>query len=254
MSHNQLSPSRIAIEAAGRKNEGVIKASTAGHCAMCGFPHETGEMVAPFAPEGSFTDYASLRKPSSGVICGWCAATWNADFTQKALKSVMCDEGVFPAASNADIAYWLANPPKGNWIWVMGDQKRQHIVWRTTVNTSQEIFQVRFGENLLTIRRQMIPKAIEAAKRLAAIASVGRKGAPLKSPFIRISRDMDDNAHGRIRRDLVEMAANDEQVGKDIQLIRSCTPGELWGLTAALYAEPSGQRPKPYFSKTTSNA
>lgn len=211
-------------------------------------------MVVPFSPGSSFTDYASLRKPYSGVICGWCAATWNEDFTQKAIRTVMCEEGVFPAASSADIAFWLANPPAGKWIWIMGDQKRQHLVWRTTVNTSQEIFQVRYGENLLTIRRQMITQAIEAARRLAAAASVGRKGAPLKSPFVRISRDMDDCAHGRIRWDLDAIAANDEQVSKDIRLIRSCTPGELWGLTAALYAEPSSQRPQPYFSKTSNDA
>lgn len=244
-----VSPSQIAVQAAGRPQGGILKASKPGHCAMCGRPHAKGAQVSPFEPEGSFTDYANLARPESKWLCGWCIATWNADFTQKALKTVMCEDGVFPAASNADIAYWIANPPKGQWIWVMGDQKRQHIVWRATVNSSQDLFQVRLGENNMTVRRSKVMQALAAAQRLAAIASAGRKGAALKSPFVRLSRDLDEPSHGQIRSDLHAKAGQDPAVRADIAELQSCTPGELWALTAALYAQPSPQRPQPYFSK-----
>lgn len=245
------SPSKIAVQAAGRNHAGVLKATQSGNCAMCGQPHEAGDPVTPFAPEDSFTDYGALNCSPSKFICGWCAATWNADFTQKALKTVMCQEGVFAAASNADISYWISNPPEGPWIWVMGDQKRQHIVWKSTVNTSREVFQVRLGENNMTVRRQKVIDAIAASRRLAAAASVGRKGAPLKSPFARLSRDLDDPAHGSIRADLHKKAKDDPQVRADIASIQTCTPGELWALTAMLYANASAQRPLRYFPAKT---
>ena len=242
-----ISPSKIAIEAAGRAHKGVFKAAVSGHCAMCGQAHEIGDPITPFAPEDSFTDYGSLKAKASKVLCGWCAATWNADFTQKALKTVMCRDGVFAAASNADIAYWIANPPAGNWIWVMGDQKRQHIVWRATVNTSRDMFQVRLGENNMTVRRDKVQVAVDAARRLAAAASTGRKGAALKSPFIRLSRDLDDPSHGVIRNDLHQRANTEPDIKKDIEVLQSCTPGELWALTAVLYAPPALERPVRYF-------
>ena len=244
---NAISPSKIAIQAAGRPAMGLLKAKTAGRCAMCGHSHIEGELITPFAPEDSFTDFGSLKASASKFLCGWCAATWNADFTQKALKTVMCKDGVFAAASNADIAYWLTNPPTGHWIWVMGDQKRQHIVWRATVNTSTEMFQVRLGESNMTVRRKKVFEALEAARRLATAASVGRKGAPLKSPFLRLSRDLDDPSHGGIRGDLHRRAATEPEVQKDIAIIQTCTPGELWALTAVLYASPSAERPARYF-------
>jgi CRISPR type IV-associated protein Csf1 len=228
---------------------GILQAKIDGFCAMCGQRHDIGDAVTPFAPKDSFTDYGSLRQPSSKFLCGWCAAAWHVDFQQKSLKTVMCDDGVFPAASNVDIAYWVLNPPRGSWIWVMGDQKRQHIVWRATVNTSTELFQVRQGENNMTIRRTYVAKAADAARRLAAAASVGRKGASLKSPFVRLSRDLDEPMHGTIREDLHAKGKIDAYVKADIRLIQSCTPGELWALTAVLYAEPTAERPKPYFSK-----
>lgn len=243
-----LSPSRVALQAAGREPVGAFKSKCDGECAFCGHSYSTGDLVMPFAPESSFTDYGSMKRPGSKYLCGWCAGAWNVDFTQKALKTVMCSEGVFPAASNADISYWLTNPPKGNWIWVKGDQKRQHIVWRTTVNTSREIFQIRQGENNMTIRREHLFSAVDSARSLAVIASTGRKGAALKSPFMRLSRDLDEPVHGMIRDDLHRLAQTDVQVKYDVRILQSCTPGELWALTALLYAAPSAVRPQALFS------
>jgi CRISPR type IV-associated protein Csf1 len=244
---NAISPSQIAIQAAQRKPVGVLKAPAAGRCTMCGAAHAQGELVTPFAPEDSFTDYGALKAPASKVLCGWCAAAWNVDFTQKALKTVMCKDGVFAASSNADIGYWVNNPPEGPWIWVMGDQKRQHVVWRTTVNTSKDVFQVLFGENKLTVRRKKVNEAADAARRLATAASVGRKGAPLKSPFLRLARDLDNNAHGTIRFDLQRRAQQEPQIKQDIRILQTCTPGELWALRALLFAPPSIERPARYF-------
>lgn len=236
-----LSPSELAVRALGRQPIGVQVAKAAGVCAMCGHSHVPGDLVNPFSPEDSFTDYGLLRGRGSKVLCGWCAGVWNQEFTQKLLKTVACSEGIFPAASNNHIAYWLMNPPEGQWLWVQGDQKRQHIVWRAPVNTSREVFHVRFGENDLCLRRAMLQPAVDAARRLAKAASANRKGAPLKSPFTALSRDMDSNSNGTLRRDLYLLADSGTpeaaQVKEDMALICSLTPGELWALTALLYAD-----------------
>jgi len=243
-----LHPSRLAVQAAGRDHTGVMSAQAPGACAMCGQHHAIGDPVTPFVPTDSFTDYPALRAKSSRIICGWCAATCNDIFTQKVLKTVICRDGIFPAASNVHIAYWLLNPPDGPWMWVQGDQKKQHIIWRTPVNTSRDVYQVRNGEQVLTVRRQRLLPAVEAARRLARAASAGRKGAALKSPFVRLSRDLDDPAHGCIRADLHAKALTDDAVATDVRQIQSLTAGELWALTALLYAEPEATRPQPYFT------
>ncbi|WP_420213418.1 type IV CRISPR-associated protein Csf1 (plasmid) [Burkholderia aenigmatica] len=240
-----ISPSRLAATAAGLGPIESAAARTPGCCAMCGHGHAIGDPVAPFEPDASFTDYGALRAPASRVICGWCAVTWSADFTQRYTKSVICSEGVFPAASNEHIAYWLLNPPAGQWIFMQSDQKRQHLVWRMPVNTSREVFTVRYGELLLTVRRSYLEEGTAAAKRLAAAATTNRKvrGAALKSPFVRLSRDLSDPAHGAIRADLYELAESDSEVKKDIAFIHSLTAGEIWGLTATLYVS-DPQRPE----------
>ncbi len=258
----KTSPSKIALQAAGRSHSGTHTATEPGICAMCGTRHNVGDPIAEFVPTDSFTDFAALRHGQSPWQCGWCAGLWNADFTQKALKTVMCSDGVFPAASNAHIAYWINNPPEGEWIWVMGDQKRQHIVWRTTVNSSRDIFQVRLGENLATIRRERVLSAVNAVRRLALAATNQRNAAQvakgkkptsvaLKSPFVRLSRDLDEPLHGGIRDDLHRLALTNSEVMEDIRVLQSSTPGELWAMTAIMYAEPSPERPQPYFSATT---
>ncbi len=244
-----LHPSRLAVQAAGRPHAGLLSAKEPGLCAMCGQRHDIGDPVTPFAPTDSFTDFPALRAKSSRLICGWCAATCNDLFTQKALKTVICREGVFPAASNAHIAYWLLNPPEGPWLWIQGDQKKQHIIWRTPVNNSRDVYQVRHGEQVLSIRRERLLPACDTARRLAKAASEGRKGAALKSPFVRLSRDLDDPAHGCIRPDLHARALTDKAVQDDIRHLQRLSPGELWALTALLYAQP--ERPQPYFTPSS---
>ena len=285
--------SRLALEAAGQTPLGQIAAPEDGHCALCGHAHAAGDRVNLFCPPDSFMDYPQLRRKDSRLMCGWCSGLWNDFFTQRALKSVICKDGVYPAASNANIAYWLLNPPQGDWMWVMGDQQKQHIVWYAPVNSSQDVFQIQTGSNyLLTIRRSKLLPALQACRRLSEIASIGRKGAALKSPFIRLSRDLDDPAHGAIRTDLLEMMhaelvtataeaaeapdapapnpqlkipakapkvksfmeiltpALQQEIRDLVRLVRQLTPGEIWAMTAMLYADPV--KPEPLATPTLS--
>lgn len=233
------SPSRLTIEAAGLQPIAPRKATQACTCAMCGYPIAIDDPVVPFEPGDSFMDYGALKSPSSDVIDGWCAAVWTREFMQTHSKSVICRAGVFSAASNNDIAWFLQNPHEGEWIFVVSDQKQQHLVWRAPVNISREIFAVQFGDLRLTIRRSKLIEGKDAAGRLAAALSEGRKGAGLKSPFARLSRKLDDPTHGLLNSKLYELAKTRPDVQADIDVISSLSAGELWGLTAVMYATSS---------------
>lgn len=242
-----ISPSELTCQAAGLKPVGTVEARSPGVCAMCGAQHEKGELVVDFEPLVTFTDWSALRYAGSPVICRFCKAMWNREFTQTHIKSVICSEGVFPAASNDHLAYWILNPPEGPWLFLQGDQKVQHVVWRAPVNRSKDLFHVRAGESVLSIRRQRVVDGAAAAKELAAIATAIRtvkKSTPLKSPFVSLSRDLDALSQGSLRRELLTHAKTDAKTAELVQFILSMTAGELWGLTSVMYAT-NPHKPQP---------
>lgn len=248
-SSKAISPSQVAVMAAGLAPSGLIPAPSADRCVMCGIHHAAGESVVPFVPTDTFMDYPALRNPTGTHMCRWCDAAWSTAFAQTYLKTVMCAEGVFPAAKNENLAYWLLNPPAGNWLFLQGDQKVQHVVFRAPVNRSTEIFQIQMGEAVVTVRRAMLEKGLAAAKELAQAANdlnakKGKRGPPLKSPFIDLSRSFTSPSHGAIRQDLLIAAAHDAQVALNLATLSELTPGELWGLTSVLYVQ-TPVRPAP---------
>lgn len=240
-----LSPSRLAVLAAGLKPVSIKRASKLGACAMCGYPHEPGDPVVPFIPSDTFTDYPALRAPASHLICGWCAATWNRLFTQDCLCAVMCNEGIFAAATDPEIAYWLLNPPVGPWLFLQKDQRCQHLVWRAQVNHSQEIFFVRLGDTQLVVRQARLTEGVDAARRLTGALAALRtgRGAPSKIPFVKLSSGIDDPGHGALRAELYGLAANSPEVARDIRTIHELTSGEIWGLKSILINGPAAERP-----------
>jgi CRISPR type IV-associated protein Csf1 len=247
-----LSPSELVMQACGRTPAIGDPAKEGGRCAMCGKLHNKGDSVFPFKPDDSFTDVSSLAVPGSPVMCGACVGVWNEEFTQKYMNSVICSEGVYPFASNNDIAYWLMNPPKPPFMLMIGDQKRQHLVWRTPINHSREIYQVRFGSKLLTIRRSRLAPALEACDQLSAAASIGRKGGALKSPFQSMARALKDIKHSKINSKVYDVVKSNPELKPALDFITNLTPGELWALTALLYGkEPS--KPDPVFTPASTH-
>lgn len=241
-----IRPTELVARAAGIAPLQVQVADIPGRCAMCGHPHEPGTPIAPFAPADSFTDYPSLIAPNSTVICGWCAATWSQDFTQTHLKSIICEQGVFPAASNDHIAYWLLNPPEPPFMLMIGDQKRQHVVWRTPVNLSKDIITLRFGEQLFTIRPKALKEAVDQINVLISAFNASSK-KKRKSPFMSLSRDVDTQMHGLIANEILAFVETRPELQVCLDTINALSSGELWGLTSVLYA----QNPhKPEAAKT----
>lgn len=241
-----LSPSDLTVEAAGLSLSGGMAATAPGRCAMCGKPHASGDKVQPFVFGTGFTDVPALADLGSRFTCLSCVAVWNENFMRTYSKSVICREGVFPAARNDHIAYWLLNPPKPPFIFILSDQKQQHLVWRAPVNLSNEVFAVRFGIKVLVIRRAKLQPAVDAARALALAASTvpNRRGAALKSPFVSLAREHDNTKHGVLRADVLACVATSPQLQAHVDYLAGCTDGEIWALTALLYAK-EPQRSEP---------
>lgn len=247
-----ISPSRLAIEAAGMHPKGS-PASEPGCCSLCGHAYAVGDLVASAAMPDTFTNWGEIASPGSPFKCGYCATVVNDPWTQAWMNAVICREGVFKFASNADIAAWLLNPPEGPFVMTKGDQQRQHLVWRTPVNYNREIFRLRIGEKLVTIRRQHLQEARDAAIKLSDLmkleresdAKRGRKPArEFINPFIAVAREMDSLQAGQIRQEALALAVSNPEADNCLKTLLRCTPGEIWGLTAVLYAEPSSEPTK----------
>jgi len=233
-----LSPSDIVVKAAGLSLPKGEAATSNGRCAMCGKVHHIGDGVFPFEPETSFTDIASLSDPTSRYTCTACVAIWNGEIMRAVGRTVINSEGVFPANKSMHIAYWLLNPPKPPFLFMLSDQQLQHLAWRTPVNYSQKIFQIRFGSKLLTIRRDRLTDAVASCNTLCAAASVGRKGAALKSPFMSLTRDLDSVRHGKFNPNVLKAVASNPELSVHIDRINQLSPGEMWALSTVLYAVP----------------
>lgn len=236
-----ISPSKLAAQAAGLSCSGMHAALTHGQCVMCGLEYSVGDKIVPFLPPKSFMDYSALRNQGGSHICGWCNTVWSKVFSQNYLKTVICSEGIFPASSNDHIAYWLLNPPEGQWLFLQSSQKVHHITFRTPINYSRDVYQIRMGENLVTIRRNMLIEGTQAAKELTEVANQiryasGKRGTALKSPFVSLSRDFDALSHGALRHDLITKANEMPSLQTHVKTITRLTAGELWALTAVLYA------------------
>ncbi len=244
-----ISPSELLVQATNLPLKGGIPATEDGNCAMCGQSHRKGQLVQPFRPAASFSDLSSLAYKGSKTVCQACIAIWTLDFTQRYAKSVVCSEGLFPAASNDHIAHWLFNPAHPPFLFYLSDQKQQHLAWRAPVNLNRKIFFVRYGFKIFTIRLQHLIDATEACKVLATAISdarraSGKKGAPVRSPFVSLPRSSDSLTNGTIREDVMRLAQQVPPLMEKVDIILACTPGEIWALSAAIYAKAPHQ-PQP---------
>jgi CRISPR type IV-associated protein Csf1 len=251
MSSQTLSPSRLTAKAAGLKPMGSRKAEEECRCAMCGTKILAGEMIDDFAPGDGFTDHPALNYPLSPVICGDCKAVWRKEFMQKYSKSIISEEGVFPSAKMENQAHWLLNPPNPPFIFILSDQQQQHLIWRAPVNLSRDVYQIRFGGTVMTVRRDMLLKAFSAAKRLVETFNAGKSKAEQfkgKHPFVRLDWNLEDLNHGMLRQDFARL--EDEQSKQDIALLRRLTNGELWAL-CVLLAGKDPVKPEPVCTPTS---
>lgn len=241
-----ISASVLMANSIGIPLAGSEKASHDGHCAMCGVDYHQGDWVEPFDPGTTFTDFTALAYPQATHVCGACKALWRREFMQTYSKVVVSSEGMHTFASNDNQAYWLLEPPEPPFLMLISDQQLMHIVWKTPVSMSKDLYFVRLGEKTLSIRRPMLIAARDAAHRLSdainakeaeKIQGKKQKEPKFRSPFLRLDRNFANAMHGQISPMVRILAEERTELRGDVELLERLTPGELWGLTSVLYAK-----------------
>lgn len=242
-----ISPTQLLIKTLNIAPEGSETAAESGCCVMCAGHYGPGDVIEPFTPGDSFTDYADLQYPAGTHICGACKATWRKEFMQNYTKSVVGDGALFPFFSNDAVAYWLLNPPPPPYLMFISTQQLGHIVWKVPVNLSRDVMLVRYNDKVLKIRRGHLLEGIEAARllsdRLIAAQAANTKGKPKSGAarkFINplsVDRSLERAGHGAIRSDVRALAEQDSEAAQAIRILETATIGETWALAHILYSE-----------------
>lgn len=241
------SPSELAVTAAKLEPSGTHHASGLCHCAMCGLTIQAGELISDFNYGDTFTDFNALAYRESKVICGNCRTIWRSEFMGGYAKSVMTEQGIFPFSKMENQAYFLLNPPRTPFLMLLSDQKKQHLVWRSPINTVRDVFAFRFGSALLVIRHQYLLQALDATKLLVDKHNEGKKKMHhIKTPFVRLDWNLTSPSHGQIRESVLSL--DDAESRRAVGLLRGATHGEKWALCPILACK-SPVKPEPYHLK-----
>lgn len=242
-----ISPSKIALHAAGfdRIKEYVLQEDA--QCVMCGVAMSAGEDAAAWNPKDSFTNYAHLLAPSSSHVCPDCAGAWRSEFTQTWANGALFNaDGVHQVNSANTMAHALLNPIKTPFLWVRGDQKQQHLVWRTPVTLDANLIRVRLGEKVASIRRLVVIDAFNAvsdAEQL--IQSLPKELRPAKRAnpgnefgiFRYLDWGLDNVDHSLISESFLKLSSGNEHSAKFshlANLLQSLNFGEVWALMILL--------------------
>ena len=243
------SSSQVYLKAAGLVPTAADVVVEATHCVMCAAPLAAGEKankVTKATFGDAFNNKLDLRAISGTHVCGACQALWSKDWLQKYSKSYACAEGVFKLASNEDQAAFLLNPPPPPFVAILSTRQQQHMIWRTPVSLSQELFFVRMDGDVVTIRRRVLMEALDAYKHIVEVMAStlpeGRK-RPLKGPPAWIDRQLESSKTGMLRTDVEALL---HQVGDDwaVERLHGLTMGEWWALNIINRFDPQSPPPR----------
>lgn len=248
-----ISATQLLVDKLAMKPVGSEIATKDGRCVMCGGEYAAGEMVEPWAPGDSFTEFSDLQYPAGTHICGACKAAWRKEFMQGYTKAVVCDGGLYGFFSNDAVAHWLTNPPPPPYLMVISTQQLGHIYWKAPVNYSQSIMRIRYNDKVLVVRRDHLAEcvgavralseaklALEAAEEAARVKAgkPAKRGKPVlfRSP-IRLDRKLEQSDHGLIEGWARDLALGDPALMRAVETLEQATSGEVWGLAHVLHAK-----------------
>jgi CRISPR type IV-associated protein Csf1 len=243
-----ISPSRIALNAAGFDPIAEYQLKDESRCVMCGISMQLGDQAAAWAPTDSFTNWMHLLAPESKHVCPHCNGAWRIEFTQGwATGALYNEEGVHKVNSADSMAHALLNPPKTPFLWVRGDQKQQHLVWRTPITVDPNLLRVRLGEKVVSIRRQIVLDALndfraaeEVLKTLPKDQRPAKKANPGNESGIYKYLDwsIDNVDHALLSDALLALAAGKEehsnQFAELARVLQALNFGEVWALMILL--------------------
>ncbi len=220
-----MTASELVCKQAGLPSEGDI-GSTTETCVMCGRVILPGEHRSIFRPSSSFMDDAELcARDRSTKVCGFCVHLTNKALMLKTQLVCITSDQVIPAAKMAHKKWLLLNPPEPPFVFLQTDCKLSHMIWRTPLTVSKDMWYVRLGGRQLTVRLPLVNKAV---KRFAAIAErfeATKPKQPLRHPFTSLDFELRNVNAWRIRGDVEPFLD-----AHDSELITKLRPGEFWAL------------------------
>lgn len=237
----QRSPSRFVCEALGIQPVTSRKLKTDGACTMCGVEMTAGEECAPFAPEAGFNDYASLKRPGDGIICGHCAALWTKARLMGLQSFVATEHQVYDLGNPGIRSAALLSPPDPPFLFVLGTMSKpqfQHLIWRTPLSLSKDLFTVRLGGSLMQIRPRVVKEAVAASQQLLDAYRAINKRYKGSVPFV-YERTATDVAFGQIHPSFLPLKDDAPELSTAITFLQSQSRATLWAAGQVLIIPPS---------------
>lgn len=251
MTLSLLSPSAVYRQAAKLQSAGDETTTADTQCIMCAASIPAGTLAArPFGRKAnetakklfadSFNNKLDLRAMSGTHVCGDCIALWNGDWMGRYSKSFACNEGVFFLQRNEDVAAFLLKVPEPPFVAIFSTKKQQHMIWRTPVSYSKDVFFVRIDDEILTIRRERVLAAWEAlrhAERVMAETKPSGKTRNLKPPAALFARELDSAKVGMLRPDVEALLLETDNLAT-VKTLNSLSIGEWWALNFLRFVDP----------------
>lgn len=238
-----LSSSELYSLAANVTPEAHGVVDTDSHCAMCAAPLPAGTAANPITKhtfDSAFNNRPDLRATTGRYVCGHCQALWTKDWMQKYSKTFATTDNVYKFASNDQQAAFLLNPPQPPFCAIFSTKQQQHMIWRTPLSLSREMYTVRVDGDLLLIRQPILMEGLRAYRHAESVmantplASTGRK---LKPPAALFSRELARHNMGTLRDDVMALL---KQTGDEwvIDTLHAMSMAEWWALNVIRHYDP----------------
>lgn len=234
-----ISPSQLAIEAAGLLPEGadICDGRHVGQCcAVCGVALVPGDPVDALSLPASFTNQSSLAYPGGKWRCGACTAVMTRSVFQMGASTVLVSrDGIFPIVRKEHRAWAFMTPPSGPFAIAIQNAQQQHVLWRAPVSLSPELIMLRVGEQVMKIRHSIL---MAARGEAIAIDELNRsKGRPVKggveNPFVNDWK-LQSATGGRFKQWLLKMIEEGVVSQGQFPSLFQLNGAEAWALTAVL--------------------
>lgn len=236
-----ISPSVLAVNAAGLTPEGTAVCDEPGHCCgVCGIQLQVGEVVDDMRLPATFTNHSSLAYPSEKWRCSACTAIMTRSAFQMGVSTVLItQDDIYPMMRKEHRAWFFLTPPKPPFALAIQNAKQQHTVWRAPVTLNTDQIVMRVGEQVLRIRRPLLLKAAEQAKKINALrVAVGRPSKEaLQNPFVNDWK-FQSSTGGQLKQWVFKMLADNIISPQDIDALLSLNGAEAWALTPVLHDAP----------------
>ena len=202
-------------------------------CVFCGKQIKTGELCSRILPGDTFMDGPELcaRDSARNIVCGFCVHLTGKKVMLNTQHVCITREHVLPMRQLAHKKWILLHPPEPPFVIVQSDAPLAHMLWRTPVTISKDLWYVRVGKRQLIVRMAFVKEALrrfEAVATRYADARPARKEREqqlVRSPFVLLGYELDDLVLWRLRSDVRPYVEPD-----DVNLINKLRPGEYWAL------------------------